>query len=152
MTEKDVLSEVLGAMPVMPTPPAIPMMMPGIKNKIQFPALLPGMPVPPAIPALPGMEKIPAPPGVKVLDEKGEAIMVGPELPKIPTPPGMPAIPGMPVPEELPKEKLGEEEVAALLEAKEPGIPSELEAEILERGDGVVLAAEGGLPEEELEL
>lgn len=149
MTEKDVLSNVLGAMPEMPTMPEIPMIVPGIKNKIQFPALLPGMPAPPAIPALPGMEKIPAPPGVKVVDEKGEAIMVGPELPKMP---GMPAMPGLPVPEELPKEKLGEEEIAALLEAKEPGMPSDLEAEILERGNGVVLAANGGLPEEELEL
>ena len=149
MTEKDVLSNVLGAMPEMPIMPEIPMIVPGIKNKIQFPALLPGMPVPPALPALPGMEKIPAPPGVKIIDEKGVAIMVGPELPKMP---GMPAMPGLPVPEELPKEKLGEEEIAALLEAKEPGMPSELETEILERGNGVVLAADGGLPEEELEL
>jgi len=153
--EEDVLSGVLAGLPEMPAPPAMPTP-PGIKNTIQFPALLPGMPMPPALPILmlPGMEKIPAPPGVKILDEKGMAIIVGAELPKLPTPPVPPGLPAaIPVPEALPKEKLGEEEIAALLAAKEPGIPTELEAEVLERGDGMVLTTdEEWLREEELEL
>lgn len=111
---EDVLTGTLAAMPKMPTPPGAYM--------IQFPALLPGMPAPPAIPALPGMEKVPPPPGVKVVDAEGKVVAEGPKIAEaIPKPPESPEE-APTIPEAAPKEKLGEEEVEKLLavEVTEP--------------------------------
>ena len=145
MTQGDILTETLTAMPKLPVPMELPKI-PGA-NMIQFPALLPGMPVPPAIPALPGMEKVPPPPGVKIVDATGKVVIAGPDISKIlPKPPELPGLPGLP---EVtpPKEKLGEEEVEKLLEKEYE--PME---EMLEETEGRVFIPEGEFSAEELVL
>ena len=73
------------------------------------------------------MEKVPPPPGVKIVDATGKVIIAGPDIAKIlPKPPELPGLPEV-APKE--KEKLGEDEILGLE-------PTKLEAEILEGTEG----------------